>query len=1083
MKQHVHHAIAFLFLFCLSAASASVQAQAGIFNPNDTVKNYDASRPPVKPATGLVGKWVRTPRVSWNTSSFKCYIYNGMAFRLKYPKNYDSTKAYPILIFLHGKGEFGTIYDNEFQLYHGGSVHASAVDNGRFNGFLLYPQHTSEFWSTGNLTNIYNLLEKVMIPQKRVDPFQVYMNGLSAGAGSVWTFLGKYTKLLAAATPISAAANYYFDSSQKYKYTPLYHFQGGMDTDPSPASAQSLGNKILGIGGNYKYKEYPNRGHDCWNQAWAEPDYFPFYAQAYKSNPWTLFGRTDFCQGDQIGITMGVTPGFEGYEWRKNGVLISGANANTLQVTDIGTYDCRILKGTTWSLWSPTPVTIKIKPLTAQPTITVTGAASNVIPAPDGSTTVPLEVPAGYATYNWQKEGNATVMSSTRTLIAPSPGNYKVQVTEKYGCGIATGITTIPASTTRVQAETYATMYGVQKENCSDAGGGQDVGYIDLNDWIDYSISAPTTGNYTVKFRLASGTTGAQFQIRSAGGSVLSTVAVPGTGGWQKYVDVTTGISLATGNQTLRLYSTATPRWNINYFDLTNPAGSSGTSDGFSVPFSVVDANGANGPDAPSNLTATGTSKTSVQLSWNQTATPSFNETGFEVYEATASGGPYTYKTVTAADATSITFNNLNPGTNYYYEVRAINTNAASAVTGPASAVTLSDVSAPTDPINLAYNTPTRSTVNLTWSAATDDVGVAYYDVYINGVKWYAISGKLLKATVYNLQPDMPYTFSLKARDLAGNNSASSNQVAARTIAGYLKNDPSMTPVNPANFSVYINMNLDNPASTPWFNTNVLPSEGTTWFNMRNYASNGSGLDMSIIDNFSGYNPGGMITGNNSGIYPDNVMRSAYYCDKGQVAHIQISHLSLNHKYSFVFFGSRSGTGDRTSVYKIGTQSVSLNASNNTTSTVQIDNVAPDENGNVIVEMSLGATSMFAYLNALVIKGYSLSGTTSRSAAAPVTLTEITQPATTTVQAYPNPVQNDVMLRVPVSKCIPQLSVRLTNASGSILSTRNFGNILQGIWEQRIPLNGTASQPGVYFIHVTGLPDGKTQVLKIVKVK
>lgn len=341
MKRYVHLTIALACAIIFSVSAVPLYAQLGVFNPNDTVKTYDPAKPPVKPASGRVGKWVRTPRVSWSTSSFKCYIYNNMAFRLKFPKNFDSTKTYPVLIFFHGRGEFGDIYDNEFHLYLGGEAHRNAVDNGKFNGFLLYPQHTSEFWSSGNVTNVYNLVERVLIPQKIVDPFRVYVNGLSAGATTTWTFLAKYTKLVAATTPISAAANYLFDSAQKYKFTPIYHFQGGLDPDPTPAAAKSLGNKILGIGGNYKYREFASRGHDCWYQAWTDPDYYPFYNRAHKANPWPLFGRTEFCEGDAIGVTIGVTAGFDGYEWRKNGALIAGATSNELQVSEFGTSTLR----------------------------------------------------------------------------------------------------------------------------------------------------------------------------------------------------------------------------------------------------------------------------------------------------------------------------------------------------------------------------------------------------------------------------------------------------------------------------------------------------------------------------------------------------------------------------------------------------------------------------------------------------------------------------------------------------------------------------------------------------------------------
>ncbi len=80
--------------------------------------------------------------MTWNADSYKCYFYKGYAFRLKYPKSYKQGvadgKTYPIFVFFHGKGEKGTIYDNEYQLYHGGQLHMNAVDNGQFDGYLLY---------------------------------------------------------------------------------------------------------------------------------------------------------------------------------------------------------------------------------------------------------------------------------------------------------------------------------------------------------------------------------------------------------------------------------------------------------------------------------------------------------------------------------------------------------------------------------------------------------------------------------------------------------------------------------------------------------------------------------------------------------------------------------------------------------------------------------------------------------------------------------------------------------------------------------------------------------------------------------
>ena len=60
-----------------------------VLNPADVVVNYDSTHLPAQPAFGSIGKWVRTPRLNWNTDSFKCYFYKGRAFRLRFPRSYQ----------------------------------------------------------------------------------------------------------------------------------------------------------------------------------------------------------------------------------------------------------------------------------------------------------------------------------------------------------------------------------------------------------------------------------------------------------------------------------------------------------------------------------------------------------------------------------------------------------------------------------------------------------------------------------------------------------------------------------------------------------------------------------------------------------------------------------------------------------------------------------------------------------------------------------------------------------------------------------------------------------------------------------
>ena len=433
----------FSFAFSLLLAgfySQPATAQTGVLNPNDPIVIYDPAHKPVTPPNGTLVKWVKTTRLSWNSTSLKCYYISGIPFRLKFPKSYSTAadgKTYPLYLFFHGIGEKGTIYDNEYSMAHGGDVHTAAVDNGKFDGFLLYPQSTSASggWSAAQLSVIAGLIQNHLIPEVKVDPNRIIVNGLSGGGAATWEFVEAYPKLVAADIPMSGASSTDVAKVPTLVYNPIWLLTGGLDVSPSPYTAGQVANAAAAAGCDFVWKLYTTLAHNTWDSTWKEPDYFPFLNRAHKANPWTKFGRTEFCPGDPINVTVGVTPGFDGYEWRKDGVLIAGAGSNTINVTDLGTYDCRILRGTTWSVWSPIPVVIKTKLPTVTPNIQVSGLTSDVLPAPDGSTSVNLQVPYGYVNYVWQKLNPTTTLSATTNILTgATAGTYQVKVTEQYGC-------------------------------------------------------------------------------------------------------------------------------------------------------------------------------------------------------------------------------------------------------------------------------------------------------------------------------------------------------------------------------------------------------------------------------------------------------------------------------------------------------------------------------------------------------------------------------------------------------------------------------------------------------------------------
>ncbi|MEV4106610.1 fibronectin type III domain-containing protein [Nonomuraea sp. NPDC049695] len=92
------------------------------------------------------------------------------------------------------------------------------------------------------------------------------------------------------------------------------------------------------------------------------------------------------------------------------------------------------------------------------------------------------------------------------------------------------------------------------------------------------------------------------------------------------------------------------------------------------------------------------------------------------------------------------------------------------------------DTESPTVPGNLRTTGKTSSSVSLAWDAATDNVGVTGYDVYNGTALATTVTGTT--ATVSGLAAGTPYTFTVRARDAAGNSSGPSNAVTETTGSG-----------------------------------------------------------------------------------------------------------------------------------------------------------------------------------------------------------------------------------------------------------------------------------------------------------
>ncbi len=126
-----------------------------------------------------------------------------------------------------------------------------------------------------------------------------------------------------------------------------------------------------------------------------------------------------------------------------------------------------------------------------------------------------------------------------------------------------------------VQAEDYVFQNGISLESTEDQGGGQNIGYLDSLDYVDYILSVSKTGAYDISYRVAAdgsqdyangGTIEMQLIVDSINSEILHTASFPSTTGWQDWVTYKNypKIQLEAGERKIRLIFRKTP-FNLNW--------------------------------------------------------------------------------------------------------------------------------------------------------------------------------------------------------------------------------------------------------------------------------------------------------------------------------------------------------------------------------------------------------------------------------------------------------------------------------------------------------------------------------------
>ena len=160
--------------------------------------------------------WPVIKEQNYQTHSNNNYkrLKNGkMNYLIYYPDNLDLSKKHPLVIHLHGLGEFGSDINNTLA---GSSAFANNMRQGKFQqqAIFLAPQcySTSKKW-TECFNDLKGLIDKV-VKEYNVDSNRISMSGHSLGGQAVFDFIVAYPSFLAAAAPLSPSYPFNHDYSK-----------------------------------------------------------------------------------------------------------------------------------------------------------------------------------------------------------------------------------------------------------------------------------------------------------------------------------------------------------------------------------------------------------------------------------------------------------------------------------------------------------------------------------------------------------------------------------------------------------------------------------------------------------------------------------------------------------------------------------------------------------------------------------------------------------------------------------------------------------------------------------------------------
>lgn len=200
--------------------------------------------------------------------------FENLQYVIRFPKDYDENRKYPVILFLHGAGLRGKditpMYGNKF--------------------FELTEQHTPfDFVCVAPLceeTCWFDVFEQVkkfadhIYNESYTDKSRFYGMGNSMGGYATWQLAMSKPELFSAIVPICGGGMYW--NVGRLKDVPVWAFHGALDPTVLPRESEILVERLNKSGGSAKLTIFPDVKHDSWIPVYENKEVFEWLLSNVK---------------------------------------------------------------------------------------------------------------------------------------------------------------------------------------------------------------------------------------------------------------------------------------------------------------------------------------------------------------------------------------------------------------------------------------------------------------------------------------------------------------------------------------------------------------------------------------------------------------------------------------------------------------------------------------------------------------------------------------------------------------------------------------------------------------------------------